>query len=91
LLTILAYALMLVFGIIAAMSLTGTPIANITCTGLLLFLPRLLITLRQETKRRVIIQPQQKQVLITTLAKRYIKPRLLSSPLWHLKAWWYSS
>ncbi len=45
LLSMLAIAMMLVFGIIAAMSLTGTPIANITCTGLILFLPRLLITL----------------------------------------------
>ena len=45
LLTVLAYSLMLVFGIIAAMSLTGTTLANITCAGLLLFLPRLLITL----------------------------------------------
>ena len=44
-LTAVALSLMLVFGIIAAMSLTGTPIANITCGGLLLFLPRLLITL----------------------------------------------
>lgn len=44
-LTAVALSLMLVFGIIAAMSLTGTPIANITCAGLLLFLPRLLITL----------------------------------------------
>lgn len=45
LLTAIAISMMLVFGIIAAMSLTGTPIANITCAGLLLFLPRLLITL----------------------------------------------
>ncbi len=45
LLTILAYVLMLVFGIIAAMSLTGTPLANVTAAGLLLFLPRLLITI----------------------------------------------
>lgn len=45
LLTVLAYVLMLVFGIIAAMSLTGTPLANVTAAGLLLFLPRLLITI----------------------------------------------
>ncbi len=45
LLTMVSLSMMLVFGIIAAMSLTGTPIANITCAGLLLFLPRLLITL----------------------------------------------
>jgi len=45
LLTAIALSMMLVFGIIAAMSLTGTPIANITCAGLLLFLPRLIVTL----------------------------------------------
>ncbi len=44
-LTVIAVSMMLVFGIICGMSLTGTPIANITCTGLILFLPRLLITL----------------------------------------------
>ncbi len=44
-LSMLALSMLLVFGIICAMSITGNPIANVTCAGLILFLPRLLITL----------------------------------------------
>ena len=43
-LTILVQILMVVFAIICAMSVTGTPIANITVACLILFLPRLIIT-----------------------------------------------
>lgn len=44
LLTCFAASLSVVFGVIAAMSITGTPIANVTATGLILFFPRLIVT-----------------------------------------------
>ena len=45
LLTLFACSVIIVFGVIAAMSITGTPVANITAAGLILFLPRLIVTL----------------------------------------------
>ncbi|MBQ7836029.1 MAG: hypothetical protein IJ389_02115 [Clostridia bacterium] len=43
--TIAAQTAMVVFVLIMAMSITGTPVANITCAGLIMFLPRLMITM----------------------------------------------
>ena len=45
LLTVAAQTCMVVFVLIMAMSITGTPVANITSAGLIMFLPRLMITM----------------------------------------------
>ncbi len=45
LLTVLVQILMVVFAVIMAMSITGTLIANVTSACLIIFLPRLLITM----------------------------------------------
>ena len=44
LLTCIAATVTLVFGIIAAMSITGTPISNIAASAIILFMPRALLT-----------------------------------------------